>query len=46
MSEANVLDKYHAPTDGRHFLGPRMASASIPWRKVQVLSVSIRLFLG
>ena len=24
MSEANVLDKYHAPTDGRHFLGPRM----------------------
>ena len=24
MSEANVLDEYHAPTDGRHFLGPRM----------------------
>jgi len=23
MSEANVLDKYHAPTDGRHFFGTK-----------------------
>ena len=23
MLEANVLDKYHAPTDGRHFFGTK-----------------------
>ncbi len=54
MLEANVLEKYHAPTGGRHFLGPvhvgcffNKGSASvltIPERYWSLLKMSAYLF--
>ena len=46
MSEANVLDKYHAPTDGRHFLGPRMLTVQCYKSNSPESRDSIRLEVG
>ena len=42
MSEANVLDKYHAPTDGRHFFGTKNVDCPM----LQVYSPEGRVEVG
>ena len=41
MLEANVLEKYHAPTGGRHFLGP----VYVDWPMLQPNSPESRDFI-